>query len=199
MKKAVFVLCSLLFITGLVAAQTIKNVIPSGGNIISNFPISIRWLALGTTNKFKVILFKNGMKVGVIQDDISAGNGTRSIPWPAGQYIGGTSAVALLGANDLRGLNGEPLVPINPGDVTTNPGFDRWVGGMGHELGHAFGLDHPAGSPGGPNDDCLMYLGYLAYPDTYLRLEDKTHLMGSGFFSPAIPSFPLKTSPARWL
>ena len=31
-----------------------------------------------------------------------------------GQYSGGTSGVALMGANDLRGLNGEPLVPINP-------------------------------------------------------------------------------------
>jgi hypothetical protein len=93
MKKGFMVLCSLLFITGLVVAQTIKNVTPSGGNIMTNSPVTIRWLALGTTNKFKVILLRNGVKVGVIQDDVSAGNGTRSIPWPAGQHIGGKASL----------------------------------------------------------------------------------------------------------
>jgi hypothetical protein len=93
MKKGFMILCSLLFITGLNVAQTIKNVIPSGGNIMAYSPISIRWLALGTTNKFKVILLRNGVKVGVIQDDVSAGNGTRSIPWTAGQYIGGKASL----------------------------------------------------------------------------------------------------------
>lgn len=102
----------------------------------------------------------------------------------AGQYTGGTSAVALFPANDLRGLNGEPTVPINPGDPTVNPGFSRWVGGMGHELGHAFGLDHPVDSPGGPDDYTLLYLGYLTYPNTYLRASDKTTLLASGFFAP---------------
>lgn len=102
----------------------------------------------------------------------------------AGQYLGGTSAVALFPANDLRGLNGDPTVPINPGDPTVNPGFSRWVGGMGHELGHAFGLDHPADSPGGRDDYALMYLGYLTYPNTYLRDSDKTALLASGFFAP---------------
>lgn len=102
----------------------------------------------------------------------------------AGQYTGGTSAVALFPANDLRGLNGEPPVPINRGDPTVNPGFSRWVGGMGHELGHAFGLGHPVDSPGGRDDYALMYLGYLTYPDTYLRASDKTALLASGFFAP---------------
>lgn len=104
-------------------------------------------------------------------------------PLPA-QYIGGTSGVALFGANDLRGLNGEPLVPINPGDPATNPGFDRWVGGMGHELGHALGLPHPDDSPGGPDDYALMFYGYLTFPDTYLRPIDETILLNSGFFVP---------------
>jgi hypothetical protein len=106
-----------------------------------------------------------------------------------GQYSGGTSGVALMGANDLRGLNGEPLVAINPGDPTANPGFNRWVGGMGHEMGHAFLLPHPPDSPGGPDDWCLMYYGYLNFPNTYLRPSEKTALLGSfsSFFTRVLP------------
>lgn len=105
----------------------------------------------------------------------------------AGQYIGGTSGVALLAANDLRGLNGDPTVAINPGDPTINPGVNRWIGGAGHELGHAFGLAHPPTSPGGPDDNALMYLGYTTYPNTYLRASDKANLRASGFFLVAVP------------
>ena len=101
-----------------------------------------------------------------------------------GQYYGGTNGVALLPANDLRGLIGDPLVPIEPGDPTINPGFDRWVGGLGHELGHALGLDHPPDSPGGADDRSLMYLGYFDYPDTYLTEADKRHLLASPFIAP---------------
>ena len=101
----------------------------------------------------------------------------------AGQYMGGAPSVALFPANDLRGLNGQVLVPVDPGDSSFNPGFNRWVGGMGHELGHAFGLDHPASSPGGPDDYALMYWGYLTYPDTYLTAADRQKLLGSRFFA----------------
>ena len=101
-----------------------------------------------------------------------------------GQYYGGTNGVALLPANDLRGLVGDPLKPINPGDPTVNPGFDRWVGGLGHEMGHALGLPHPPGSPGGADDRALLYLGYLDYPDTYLTQADKAALLASPFIAP---------------
>lgn len=99
-----------------------------------------------------------------------------------GQLVGGTSGVALFPANDLRGLNGEALIPINPGDPSVNPGFDRWVGGMGHELGHTLGLNHPSDSPGGQHDQTLMYLGYLSFPNTYLRQSDEVALLSSDFF-----------------
>ena len=80
--------------------------------------------------------------------------------------------MAVLPAHDLRGLVGlEPL------------GVNRWIGGLGHELGHAFGLRHPPACemscPFGP----LMGLGYLTYPDAFLLPEDKAILNASPFFT----------------
>jgi len=83
----------------------------------------------------------------------------------------------------LRGLSGEPFVPPCPGEPQDEFGWDRWVGGMAHELGHTVGIDHPADSPGGPNDHTLMYLGYADFPDTYLRDSDIEAFRNSGFFS----------------
>jgi len=104
-----------------------------------------------------------------------------------GQGTGGTSGVALLPANDLRGLVGEPNVPPCIGDPPDTGGVCRWIGGLGHELGHAFGLPHP---PGCDQGTCsaeaffsLMFFGYTVYPDTYFLDEDKVRLEASPFFA----------------
>ena len=103
-----------------------------------------------------------------------------------GQGVGGTSGVALLPANDLRGLVGEPNVPSCIGDAPDTGGVCRWIGGLGHELGHALGLPHP---PGCEQGNCsaeaffsLMFFGYTVYPDTYFLDEDKERLRASPFF-----------------
>jgi hypothetical protein len=106
-----------------------------------------------------------------------------------GQLVGGTSGVALLPANDLRGLAGETNIPPCFGDPTDTAGVCRWVGGLGHELGHAFGLPHPAAcTDSDSNTVCptntLLWLGYITYPQTFLLEEDKEILVQSPFFSP---------------
>jgi hypothetical protein len=105
-----------------------------------------------------------------------------------GQLVGATSGVAVLPANDLRGLAGEPNIPPCPGQPPDTAGVCRWVGGLGHELGHAFGLPHPpACDDADPATICpsdtLLWLGYITYPDTYLLDEDKATLRTSPFFS----------------
>lgn len=102
-----------------------------------------------------------------------------------GQALGATNGVMLVGANDLRGLTGEAFVPACPGEPDWQFTWERWVGGMAHELGHTVGIDHPDDSPGGPDDDCLMYQGYANFPDTYLREIDRQAFLESGFFYPA--------------
>jgi hypothetical protein len=104
-----------------------------------------------------------------------------------GQGVGATSGVALLPANDLRGLVGEPNVPPCPGSQPDTAGYCRWVGGLGHELGHALGLPHPPGCDQGTCSEyayrSLMYVGYTLYPDTYLLEADTSTLRQSAFFS----------------
>ena len=69
-----------------------------------------------------------------------------------------------------------------------NTGFravpDRWIGGGGHELGHALGLPHPPGCDEGlPTCDweALMYVGYDDWPHTHLRDDEKAVLLASPF------------------
>ena len=58
----------------------------------------------------------------------------------------GGSGVLVVTSNDLKGLVGQPSIrfcPTDPAPYQFPP--CRWVGGLGHELGHAFGLPHPPG------------------------------------------------------
>jgi PEP-CTERM motif-containing protein len=102
---------------------------------------------------------------------------------PAAGQIGGggTSGVAVLPQHDLRGLIGAEPAPVS-----------RWIGGLGHELGHAFGLSHPASCPG-PTcpDQTLMWLGYISYPNTFFLPEDKQALLASPFIAPVEGTAPV--------
>jgi hypothetical protein len=82
----------------------------------------------------------------------------------------GIPGVAIMPENDLRGLAGQMEEPVS-----------RWIGGWGHELGHAFGLPHPP--DGDPSwDHAIMGFGYLTFPNAFLLPSDKETLIQSGFF-----------------
>lgn len=86
----------------------------------------------------------------------------------------GSEGLTMMGSWDLKGLTDPQWVHCGYGPY----GFGRWIGGTGHELGHAFGLGHPDDDEG-----ALMSVGYVAYPDTYLREDEKNILRGSPFFA----------------
>ena len=85
----------------------------------------------------------------------------------------GGNGVACLPEDDLLGLVGR-----HPTQTNTL----RWIAGLGHEIGHAFGLPHPRDTK--KHADALMWTGiYGKYPDkAYLTEEDKRILMASPFF-----------------
>jgi hypothetical protein len=99
------------------------------------------------------------------------------------QSVGANEGVAVLPEHDLWGLIGTCM----PGHVS---GPCRWVGGLGHELGHALGLPHPPEAEkdrSHPSARSLMYLGYLTYPATTFTPEDIAALEASPFLSAREP------------
>ena len=103
-----------------------------------------------------------------------------------GQSGAGGNGVAVVSANDLRGLSGEKIVPAcdraNGAEIA---GRCRWIGGMGHELLHTLGLVHPDHSPACQTSQCrseaLMMQGYITYPRAIL-LEEEVSLLNRSLF-----------------
>jgi hypothetical protein len=85
----------------------------------------------------------------------------------------GGSGVCIMPEDDLLGLTGQ-----HPEQKEIN----RWIAGLGHEIGHAFGLSHPADTK--KDADAIMWTGiYGKYPDQcYLTTQDKDILNQSPFF-----------------
>jgi PEP-CTERM motif-containing protein len=137
----------------------------------------------GTSSDFFFNVFEEATSVGVVLDDPAFRWAVYIDAEPGPGQFGGAAlgGVTVIAAPDLRGLIGQEPAPVS-----------RWIGGLGHELGHTFGLPHPndclAPFPAG---DCpynqlnypldvtggaLMQFGYLTYPNTYLLPEERQFL-----------------------
>lgn len=94
------------------------------------------------------------------------------------------TGITIMGMLDTDGLAGQTTVTADCGDSFTF-GFDRWTGGLGHELGHAMGLPHPPGcdqQQPGCDSAALMWAGFYDFPNTYLRADDKAALLAGSFY-----------------
>ncbi len=92
---------------------------------------------------------------------------------PGNEGMGG-GGVCIMPEDDLLGLIGK-----HP----KQPEINRWIAGLGHEGGHAFGLPHPKDTK--KDEDAIMWRGIYdgKYPDKcYLTEEDKSILRKSPFF-----------------
>lgn len=97
------------------------------------------------------------------------------------QYVGGIQGVAVMPANDLRGLVCQSNVPPCTGRAPDNLGVCRWVGGAGHEIGHSFNLDDlkegQCPTPDTACENALMGLGYTSFPNAYLLPSNVSSLV----------------------
>ena len=94
----------------------------------------------------------------------------------------GGNSNAWLGAWDLVGLTDPEY--SHCGQRIYGP--NRWIGGLAHEMGHAFGLPHPPGCDEGLSTcdhGALMATGYADWPNTYLRDDEKEVLLEGRFMN----------------
>ena len=94
----------------------------------------------------------------------------------------GGGGVSIVHRGDLMGL----VDPDNFEQCGFHPrGTYGWIGGLAHEVGHAFGLAHPEGCDEGLetcDHGALMWLGFYSdYPETYLTEQDVEILASSRF------------------
>lgn len=95
--------------------------------------------------------FFNGLKeAGAIQND---SNYVWVVYLDAPGGGGACNGCLCVTENDLKGLTGKN---------TAEKYRPRWIGGLGHELGHCFGLPHPKN---GAYPDAIMQYGYRKYPN----------------------------------
>lgn len=73
--------------------------------------------------------------------------------------------------NDVLGLTGKN---------TVEKYVPRWTGGLGHELGHCFGLTHPKN---GEHPNTIMQYGYRKYPNCYFPPHQISQLRKCAFLS----------------
>jgi len=114
---------------------------------------------------------------------------------PCGNGTGATASVATFPAQDLQGLAQQPVFGACSGEQDF-AGRCRWVGGMGHELGHTLGLPHPSACEDSDPatvcpDQALMWIGYTTYPDAFFTQNDLPTLNSSPLIQlENISSFP---------
>jgi len=130
MKKLFVLAIAILILAGLARAGTLTLVKPNGGETWA--PGSDRlilWTAAGISGNIKLVLYRNGARLGRIAAGLSANAG--SYPWIAGQYEGGTApegagyTIRVQTVDDS--LNDSSDAPFTIGTTSTSGGTGQTV------------------------------------------------------------------------
>jgi hypothetical protein len=125
MKKTVIFALACLLVGGAAFAQGLTVTSPNGAEIWElGKPQNITWGYSGTpaATKVKIILWKEGVKIGDIASDIpSGGTGTKSYTWNVGSYMGGTAAAGSGFKIRVRAMNDPSLMDESNQSFTISP------------------------------------------------------------------------------
>jgi hypothetical protein len=95
LKKLLFIPMALTILCGISLGQTLTMVSPNdGGSFNIGDSMEIIWNAEDTANPFKITLWQNDSLVGLIADNVTAGNGRRTYNWDRIGTLAGRTASA---------------------------------------------------------------------------------------------------------
>ncbi len=118
MKQICGVLLGILFLGSVIHAQNMTMTSPNGGeNWKSDALQNVTWTFAGIPDGtlVKLVLFKDGVKVGNIVENIAIGSGgTGSYSWKVGGYAGGIAATGNGYKIRIRDMNGQ--YPLDESD-----------------------------------------------------------------------------------
>ncbi len=84
MKKLLMIILVMAVCVGFVYSASITITNPAtGASMAKGSTVVITWNAVGTTNGFKLTLWKGGVLQNVIEPNFAAGNGNRTYSWTA--------------------------------------------------------------------------------------------------------------------
>lgn len=109
MKKSM-ILVMILGLCGLIQAQTFTSITPKGGSLVQGAAYSIQWTYSGIPDGtlVKLVLFKDGTKLGNIIENIPiGGSGTGARAWTVGNYEGGTALAGTGYRIRIRDMDGK--------------------------------------------------------------------------------------------
>ena len=115
-KSMIFIM--ILGLCGLIQGQTFTSITPKGGNLVLGASYSVQWTYSGIPDGtlVKLVLFKDGAKVGSIVQNIPIGGGSAGARvWTVGNYEGGTAFAGTGYRIRIRDMDGKyPYLDSDP-------------------------------------------------------------------------------------
>ena len=115
-KSMIFIM--ILGLCGLIQGQTFTSITPKGGSLVLGASYSVQWTYSGIPNGtlVKLVLFKDGAKLGSIVQNIPIGGGSAGARvWTVGNYEGGTALAGTGYRIRIRDMDGKyPYLDSDP-------------------------------------------------------------------------------------